>query len=113
MVDTPWRPALYLAPVDLGEHWPWPLTPLLARAVAAWYALFGTMLLTIALAQRRRVEGLIGYATLAAWCLLLLALPLLHAEDVGGGWAWYTLVVALLALALYGLAVGWPERDRL
>ena len=105
--------ALYLAPVELGEHWPWPLTPLLGRAVAAWYALFGTMLVTFALAQRRRFEGLIGYATLAAWCVLLLALPLLHAEDVSGGWAWYTLMVALLALALYGLTVGWPEHDRL
>ena len=49
--------ALYLAPVELGEHWLWPLTPLLARAVAAWYALFGTMLLTFALAQRRRSRG--------------------------------------------------------
>jgi hypothetical protein len=105
--------ALYLAPVELGEHWLWTLTPLLARAVAAWYALFGTMLLTFALAQRRAFEGLIGYATLAAWCALLLALPLLHAEDVNGGPAWYALMLALLALALYGLRAGWPERDRL
>jgi hypothetical protein len=58
--------ALYVAPVELGEHWLWALTPLLARAVAAWYALFGTMLVTFALAQRRPFEGLIGYATLAA-----------------------------------------------
>jgi hypothetical protein len=105
--------ALYVAPVELGAHWPWALTPLLARAVAAWYALFGTMLLTLALAQRRRCEGLIGHATLAVWCVLLLALPLLHAGDVSGGGAWYALMAALLALALYGLKVGWPERDRL
>ena len=105
--------ALYAAPADLGAHWPWALTPLLARAVAAWYALFGTMLLTFALAQRRRSEGLIGFATLAAWCVLLLALPLLHPGDVGGGGAWYALMTALLALALYGVRVGWPERDRL
>lgn len=105
--------ALYFTPVELGEHWLWPLTPLLARAVAAWYALFGTMLVTFALAQRRRFEGLIGYATLAAWCVLLLALPLVHAKDVSGGWAWQVLMVALLALAAYGLTMGWPERDRL
>jgi hypothetical protein len=102
--------ALYVAPVELGEHWLWALTPLLGRAVAAWYALFGTMLLTFALAQRRPFEGLIGYATLAAWCVLLLALPLLHAEDVSGGPTWYVLMVALLALAIYGLRVAWPER---
>ena len=105
--------ALYLAPVELGEHWLWPLTPLLGRAVAAWYALFGTMLLTFALAQRRPFEGLIGYATLAAWCVLLLSLPLLHAGDVSGGAAWYALMAALLALALYGLRVAWPERGDL
>jgi hypothetical protein len=97
--------ALYVAPVELAEHWLWALTPLLARAVAAWYALFGTMLLTFALAQRRPFEGLIGYATLVVWCVLLLALPLLHAGDVSGGTAWYALMVALLALALYGLRV--------
>jgi hypothetical protein len=105
--------ALYVAPVELGAHWPWALTPLLARAVAAWYALFGTMLLTFALGQRRRCEGLIGHATLAAWCVLLLALPLLHAGDVSGAEWWYVSMAALLALALYGLKVGWPERDRL
>lgn len=105
--------ALYLAPVSLGEHWPWVLTPLLARAVAAWYGLFGTMLLTFAIAQRRGFEGLIGYATLAVWSMLLLALPLLHAEEVSGGAGWYALMVALLALALYGLAVGWRQHDRL
>jgi hypothetical protein len=105
--------ALYLSPVELGEHWLWALTPLLARAVAAWYALFGTMLLTFALAQRRLFEGLIGHATLAAWCVLLLAPPLLHAGDVDGGALWYALMLALLALALYGLRVAWPERNRL
>jgi hypothetical protein len=105
--------ALYVAPVELGEHWLWALTPLLARAVGAWYALFGAMLLTFALAQRRRFEGLIGYATLVVWCVLLLAQPLLHTGDMSGGSAWYALMVALLALALYGLRVAWPERGRL
>jgi peptidoglycan/LPS O-acetylase OafA/YrhL len=105
--------ASYVAPVELDEHWPWALTPLLARAVAAWYALFGTMLLTFALAQRRRCEGLIGHATLAAWCALLLALPLLHPDDVSGRSGWYAVMVMLLALALYGLKLGWPERHRL
>ncbi len=105
--------ASYVAPVELDEHWPWALTPLLARTVAAWYALFGTMLLTFALAQRRRCEGLIGHATLAAWSVLLLALPLLHPDDVSGRPGWYALMVMLLALALYGLKLGWPERQRL
>jgi hypothetical protein len=45
--------------------------------------------------------------------VLLLALPVLYSGDVAGGGAWYALMTALLALALYGLRVGWPERDRL
>jgi hypothetical protein len=105
--------ALYVAPVDVGEEWVWAVTPLLGRAVAAWYALFGTMLLTFAVGLRRPFEGLIGYATLACWCVLLLALPLVHSGDVSGeGW-WVALMVALLALAGYGLRVAWPERKSL
>ena len=65
--------ALFLAPVDLGKHWPWTLTPLLARAVAAWYALFGTMLVSCAIGLRRPAEAIIPYATLACWSVLLLA----------------------------------------
>ena len=99
--------------MEVGEHWLWALTPLLGRAVAAWYALFGTMLLTFAFGLRRPFEGLIGYATLACWSVLLLLLPLLHAGDVSGGAPWYVGMVALLALGLYGLRVAWPERREL
>ena len=49
--------ALYLGPVEVGEHWLWALTPLLGRAVAAWYALFGTLLLTFALRVAAAVRG--------------------------------------------------------
>jgi hypothetical protein len=105
--------ALFVAPVDVGEHWPWPLTPLLARVVAGWYALFATMLISCALGLRRRADAIIPYATLAAWCVLLLLLPLLHSADVSGAGAWIALMVALLALAAYALAVALPDRARL
>jgi cell division protein FtsW (lipid II flippase) len=105
--------ALYVAPVELGEHWPWPLTPLLGRAVAAWYALFGTMLLSCAFGMRRPAEALIPYATLACWCVLLLLLPVLHPDDVSGAGLWIALMVALLALSLYALRIAVPERDDL
>jgi hypothetical protein len=105
--------ALFAAPVDLGKHWLWPLTPLLARAVAAWYALFGTMLVSCAYGLRRRSEALIAYATLGCWSVLLLLLPALHRDDVSGGVPWYLLMVALTALGAYGLRIAWPERARL
>jgi hypothetical protein len=105
--------ALFIAPVEVGEHWPWPLTPLLGRAVAAWYAMVGTMLLSCALQLRRATEAVIPYATLAAWCVLLLLLPLLNANDVdtGGGEfvAWLVLMFALLALAGLALARSLPR----
>lgn len=105
--------ALYLAPVEVGEEWPWALTPLLGRAVAAWYAMVGTMLLSCALQLRRATEAIIPYSTLAAWCLLLLALPLLHSDDVdtGGGAfaAWLVVMLALLALSGLALARSLPR----
>jgi hypothetical protein len=105
--------ALYLAPVELGQHWLWPLTPLLARAVAAWYALFGTMLLSCAIGLRRPAEAIIPYATLAAWSALLLTLPLLHPDDVSGGGPWIALMLVLLGLSVYALRVALPDRERL
>jgi hypothetical protein len=102
--------ALFAAPVELGEEWPWALTPLLARAVAAWYALFGTMLLTCAIGLRRPSEALIPYATLGSWCVLLLALPLLHPDDVSGAGLSVAGMAALLALSALALRVAWPAR---
>jgi hypothetical protein len=105
--------ALLAAPAELGEHWVWPLTPLLTRTVAAWYALFGTMLLTCAVALRRPAEAVIGYAALGAWSLLLLALPLLYPDDVNGGGLWIALMLVLLALYAYALRVALRDRERL
>jgi hypothetical protein len=105
--------ALFVAPVDLGQHWPWALTPLLARTVAAWYALFGTMLLSCAVGLRRPAEAIIPYATLGTWSVLLLALPLLHPDDVSGGGLWIALMLVLLGLSALGLRVALPDRNRL
>jgi hypothetical protein len=105
--------ALFAAPVELGEHWVWPLTPLLGRAVAAWYALFGTMLISCAIGLRRPADAIIPYATLATWSVLLLALPVLHPDDVSGAGLWIALMVALLALSLFALKVALPDRARL
>jgi hypothetical protein len=105
--------ALFLAPVDLGRHWPWTLTPLLARAVAAWYALFGTMLVSCAIGLRRPAEAIIPYATLACWSVLLLALPLLHPDDVSGAGVYVAGMLALLGLSAYALRIALPERKNL
>jgi hypothetical protein len=95
--------ALYLFPGDLASHWPWALTPLLARATASWYAMVGTMLMCCALMLRRPSEAFIPYSTLAAWCVLLLALPLLHPDDVSGAGVYVAGMLILLALAVLAL----------
>jgi hypothetical protein len=111
--------ALFIAPVDVGRHWPWALTPLLARAVAAWYGMVGTMLLACAAWLRRPSEAVIPYVTLAAWSLLLLALALLHPDDVERSGrdfvAWVIAMVVLLALAALALSRSLPRlrADRL
>jgi hypothetical protein len=105
--------ALFAAPAQLGEHWIWPLTPLLARTVAAWYALFGTMLLSCAVALRRPAEAIVAYATLATWSLLVLALPLLYPHDVTGAGPWSALMLVLLGLSVYALRVALRDRGRL
>jgi hypothetical protein len=102
--------ALYVAPVDLGKHWLWALTPLLARAVASWYALFGTMLISCAIGMRRPADAIIPYATLGTWSALLLLLGVFQSEQVSGGGLWYGLTAALLALSVAALGVGLPDR---
>jgi hypothetical protein len=108
--------ALYAAPVTVGRHWPWALTPLLGRVVASWYALFGTMLVSCAAGLRHASEALIPYATLASWCLLLLALPLLHSGAVHTGGtsfaSWVAGMVALLALSAFALTRALPAAQR-
>jgi hypothetical protein len=100
--------ALYVFPVRLGVHWPWLLTPLLARAVAAWFAMVGTAQLWCAGGLRRRSEAFIPFATLTAWSALLLLIPALHPGDITRSGAplvaYLGGMTALLALGAYGLS---------
>jgi hypothetical protein len=102
--------ALFAFPGHVADLWPWSLTTLLARAVAAWIAMIAAALLWCAYDLRRRHEAFIPYATLAAWCVALLALPALHADQLtrtGPPLVIYVgALVALLALAGLGVARG-------
>ncbi len=99
--------ALFAFPADLGRHWPWPLTTLLAQAIAAWIAMIAAALLWCAYDLRRAHEALIPYATLGAWSLALLALPALHSGELTRtGPPLLTYLGVLIALvALAGLGV--------
>lgn len=97
---------LFAAPDDVLARWPWTLTDLTSRVLAGWYALSGTMLLTMALGLRRWHETVVPFATVGAWTALIMLLPAFYDEiDTGGGpfWAWFVLHAALLALCLGAL----------
>jgi hypothetical protein len=101
--------ALFAFPAELGSYWPWPLTTLLAQAIAAWIAMIAAALLWCAYDLRRTSEALIPYATLGAWCLTLLALPALHAGDLTRTGApllsYLGALIALTVLAGLGVAL--------
>ena len=101
--------ALFAFPGELGSHWPWPLTTLLAQAIASWIAMIAAALLWCAYDLRRTSEAVIPYATLGAWCLTLLALPALHAGDLTHTGApllsYLGALIALTALAGLGVAL--------
>jgi hypothetical protein len=100
--------ALFAFPADLGRHWPWPLTTLLAQAIAAWIAMIAAALLWCAYDLRCTDEALIPYATLGAWSLALLALPALHSGELTRTGAplltYLGVLIALLVLAGIGVA---------
>jgi hypothetical protein len=108
---------LFVAPDrGLAAEWPWPLTPLMARAVAAWYAMIGTSLVVCAWSLRRGHEAVIPYATLASWSVLVLGVAVLHSGDLVDGASattpWAIVMGLLLALAAYALAKGVPAMRR-
>ena len=73
---------------------------------------FGTMLVSSAFGLRRPAEAIIGYATLACWCVLLLLLPSCTpttSAAAGSG----TRHGRAAALSAYALALAWPDRREL
>jgi hypothetical protein len=107
--------ALLLAPGALADAWPWPLTPLMARAAAGWCLLVASALLIAARSLRRRHEAVVPYAALLTWAVLLLALPVLHGDDLlagrGAGLAILLAIEsALAALSGYALYLARGER---
>jgi hypothetical protein len=107
---------LFVVPAAGADLWPWPLTPLLARATGAWYLLVGTALVSCAVMLRRPHEAVIPYATLLAWSVLLLGLAVLHADDVTRTGVplvlWALGQLALVALSVWALARALPAMRR-
>jgi hypothetical protein len=104
--------ALYVAPSTARTLWPWPLTPLTARAVAAWLIAFGVAAV-LTLVERdisRLAAGAVAYTVFG----VLQLLALLRYGDVGR-WdspAGIVYLVVLISVVPVGATGCWLVADR-
>lgn len=83
--------ATFLMPGWAISFWPWTLSPLTARVMAAFHALLATGAVTLA-ADRRWSAWAIPMQTIALWQLLFLLALFWHRTELGeaGLLSWYT-----------------------
>ena len=96
-------------PSDLAEHWPWAITPLTGRAVAAWLLGLGVAALHAAVEDdlRRIRSGLAALATMGGLGLIACAR---YADDLEGGLGTGVLVAVLTLLLVLGCVAVVLER---
>ena len=105
---------LFAAPATAASLWPWPLTPLTARVVAAWLVAFGlaTALAAVAGDLRPLRTAAIAYTVFGLLVTLaVLRYPGTVAWGRPSAWAFVVLTAAVVATG----AVGWrtaPAPDR-
>jgi len=102
-----------LAPGAVGPVWPWPLSPLMARVFAAWFAaLAGSLLWFVRERDWRRVH------LVPTWIILsnvaFLALVTVHRGDMkpDAALSQVAVYVALIAFALFGAMMHLLQRRR-
>lgn len=105
VVLIPLGAALFVAPSSAGELWPWTLTPLTGRVIAAWLLSFGVLGLH-AIRENdfsRTKVALLAYPFLGAMHLISLAR---FSEDMQwgtiGAFAYLAIVISTFPLGIYG-----------
>jgi hypothetical protein len=88
---------LFLAPERMASLWPWPVTPLAARAVSSWMCAFGVACLSLTLENDIR-HGAGTCASLLAFCILELIVIARYAPVVDWGKPMAILYVLFLLL---------------
>jgi hypothetical protein len=101
---------LYVAPSTAESLWPWQLTPLTARVVAAWLLAFGLTAATAAFGDLERLRtGAIAYAALG---VLVLGAVVRFADAVSwaepAAWGFLAMTLAVIATG----AAGWWAAPR-
>ena len=99
--------ALFAGPASARLLWPWPLTPLTARMVAAWLVAFG-IAIALGLRQTDRAEPGVAAAAYAALAVLELVVVLRYPGVVRWGsaaaWVYLAMAVSILGVSLHTLA---------
>ena len=107
--------AMFVAPGTASHLWPWPLTPLTARAISSWLVGLG---LVLAWAVRERDWGRLAPATYAYTVLGVLEFVaiLRYPSTIDWGrpaaWVFVVMLGAVLACGLFGSVAARRERAR-
>ncbi|MGY1702950.1 hypothetical protein ACI79C_00095 [Geodermatophilus sp. SYSU D00697] len=103
--------ALFVAPATAGALWPWPLTPLTGRVVAAWLVAFGlaTALAAVAGDLERLRTAAIAYTVFGVLvAVAVVRFPGTVRWDQPAAWVFTLLVVAVVGTG----AAGWRLAPR-
>jgi hypothetical protein len=96
--------ALLVAPATVGAQWPWPLTPLTARAVGAWLVGLGWAAGHAAVVDDRAAVRGVGWTGVAFVALQAVALAR-HGDDLA--WSGPAAAAYVVGLAAVGGAGAW------
>jgi hypothetical protein len=107
--------ALFVTPTRMGRSWPWPLTPLTARAIGAWFIALGIAAFHATLERdlpRLRPAAI----TYLAFALLQFSALMRFRDDVrwDSGWSWVylTWLASIAIVGAYGTSVARGDRSR-
>jgi hypothetical protein len=104
--------ALFIAPGETASIWPWTLSDLTARAIAAWLLAIGTTTVASLRADdwSRLLAPMTGYAAIAALQLVALARYRDTLEDNASGWVYVAFMISVLAVGIYGSRMSLRSR---
>lgn len=97
----------------LVSRWPWPLPPLPATVLGAWFCTYAAGLLWFALRERDWSRSRIGVAAAAIASALVLIAAIRLRDDFDGGAATALYLTGVVAALLAVTAVGVVEETRL
>jgi hypothetical protein len=101
---------MYFLPGTLGQFWPWPTTPVTARAIGGWMVLPGVVGVGLASKANYKAWRLVVYAQMLSIVMMLLGLALSGNEITLFSGAIYA--AGLLLIFVVDLHIVYTHRER-